>query len=144
MVEIFTTALLEARITAVPKTIPFRYSLVLTPEIKALIARKNALRRIAQRTKNSGDKRNYETHNSIVKDIYQDICTHSSIESENCAWQKNCYGVECWYDCAATHRQKIQIIHNKQLKIIMDRHWRHSTEALHEEAGVLSNLSKKS
>jgi hypothetical protein len=39
-------------------------------------------------------------------------------------------------DCAATHRSKIQIVQNKQLKIIMDRHWRHSTEALHEEAGV--------
>jgi hypothetical protein len=47
-----------------------------------------------------------------------------------------CYGVECWYDCAATHRRKIQIVQNKQLKIIMDRHWRHSTEALHEETGV--------
>jgi hypothetical protein len=47
-----------------------------------------------------------------------------------------CYGLECWFDCAATHRRKIQIIQNKQLKIIMDRHWRHSTEALHEEAGV--------
>jgi hypothetical protein len=57
---ILTTALLEARTTAVPKTVPFRYSLVLTPDIKALIARKNTLRRIAQRTKNSGDKRNYE------------------------------------------------------------------------------------
>jgi hypothetical protein len=34
------------------------------------------------------------------------------------------------------HRRNIQIIQNKQLKIIMDRHWRHSTEALHEEAGV--------
>jgi hypothetical protein len=40
MVESFTTALLEARTTTVPKTVPFRYSLVLTPEIKALIARK--------------------------------------------------------------------------------------------------------
>jgi hypothetical protein len=47
-----------------------------------------------------------------------------------------CYLVECWYDCAATHRRKIQIVQNKQLKIIMDRHWRHSTEALHDEAGV--------
>jgi Endonuclease-reverse transcriptase len=40
MIESFTTALLEARTTAVPKTVPFRYSLVLTPEIKALIAKK--------------------------------------------------------------------------------------------------------
>jgi hypothetical protein len=47
-----------------------------------------------------------------------------------------CYGVECWNGCAATHRRNIQIIQNKQLKIIMDRHSRHSTEALHEEAGV--------
>jgi hypothetical protein len=66
MVESFTTALLEAQKTAVPKTVPFRYSLVLTPEIKALIVRKNNLRPIAQRTKNRGDKRNYETLNSIV------------------------------------------------------------------------------
>jgi hypothetical protein len=34
----FTTALLKARTTAVPKTVPFRYSLVLKPEIKTLIA----------------------------------------------------------------------------------------------------------
>jgi hypothetical protein len=73
MVVSFTTAPLEAQTTAVPKTVPFRYSLVLTPEIKALIARKNTLRRIAQRTKNSGDKRNYETLNSIVKDVCQEL-----------------------------------------------------------------------
>jgi Reverse transcriptase (RNA-dependent DNA polymerase)/Endonuclease-reverse transcriptase len=47
-----------------------------------------------------------------------------------------CYGVECWYDCAATHRRKLQIIQNKQLKIIMNRHWRYSTAALHEETGI--------
>jgi hypothetical protein len=63
----------STRTTAVPKTVPFRYSLVLTPEIKALIARKNTLRRNAQRTKNSGDKRNYETLNSIVKDACQEL-----------------------------------------------------------------------
>jgi hypothetical protein len=73
VVESFTTALLEALTTAVPKTVPFRYSLVLTPEMKALIARKNTLRRIAQRTKNSGDKRNYEALNSIVKDVCQEL-----------------------------------------------------------------------
>jgi hypothetical protein len=47
-----------------------------------------------------------------------------------------CYGIETWFDCAATHRRKIQIVQNKQLKIILNRHWRHSTAALHEEAGV--------
>ena len=47
-----------------------------------------------------------------------------------------CYGIETWFDCAKTHRKKIQIIQNKQLKIILNRHWRHSTAALHEEAGV--------
>jgi hypothetical protein len=46
-VESFTAALSEARTTAVPKTVRFRYSLVLTPEIKALIFRKNTLRGIA-------------------------------------------------------------------------------------------------
>jgi hypothetical protein len=44
MVESFDTALLEAQTTAVPKTVPFRYSLVLTPEIKAIIARKKTKR----------------------------------------------------------------------------------------------------
>jgi hypothetical protein len=34
---------------------------------------KNTLRRIAQRTKNCGDKRNYETLNSIVKDVCQEL-----------------------------------------------------------------------
>jgi hypothetical protein len=46
---------------------------MLTPEFKALIARKNTLRRIAQSKKNSGDKKNYETLNSIVKDVCQEI-----------------------------------------------------------------------
>jgi hypothetical protein len=73
MVEGFTTALLEARTTAVQTTVPFRCSLVLTPEIKALIARKNTLRRIAQRTKNSGGKKELETLKSIVKDICQEL-----------------------------------------------------------------------
>jgi Reverse transcriptase (RNA-dependent DNA polymerase) len=46
------------------------------------------------------------------------------------------YGVETWHDCAATHRRKLQIIQNKCLKIINNRHWRYSTSALHDESGV--------
>ena len=56
-----------------------------------------------------------------------------------------CYGIEPWFDCAAGHRKKVQIFQNKQLKIILNRHWRHSTVALHEEAGIplIENFSKK-
>jgi hypothetical protein len=39
-----------------------------------------------------------------------------------------CYGVETWFDCAPTHKKKLQIIQNKCLKIIQNHHWRYSTE----------------
>jgi hypothetical protein len=47
-----------------------------------------------------------------------------------------CYGVETWFDCAPTHKKKLQIIQNKCLKIIQNRHWRYSTAALHEETNM--------
>jgi Reverse transcriptase (RNA-dependent DNA polymerase) len=47
-----------------------------------------------------------------------------------------CYGVETWYHCAYTHKKKLQIIQNKCLKIIMNRNWRYSTAALHEESNI--------
>jgi hypothetical protein len=46
------------------------------------------------------------------------------------------YGVETWFDCAPTHKKKLQIIQNKCLKIIQNRHWRYSTAALHEETNM--------
>ena len=78
---------------------------------------------------------------------------HSSTESRNYVFPTSCccikpilcYGIETWFDCAATHRRKIQIVQNKQLKIILNRHWRHSTVALHEEAGIplINDFGKK-
>jgi hypothetical protein len=56
MINTITTALLEARTAAVPKVRPFRYSLVLTPEVKSLITLKNTQRRIAQRSRNEQEK----------------------------------------------------------------------------------------
>jgi hypothetical protein len=47
-----------------------------------------------------------------------------------------CYEVETWYDCAATHKSKLQIIQNKCLKIIKHRHWRYSTFDLHQETNI--------
>jgi hypothetical protein len=47
-----------------------------------------------------------------------------------------CYGVETWYHCAYTHKKRLQIIQNKCLKIIMNRHWRFSTSTLHEETNI--------
>jgi hypothetical protein len=47
-----------------------------------------------------------------------------------------CYGVETWYNCAATHKKKHQIIQNKCLKIIKNRHWRYSTFDLHQETNI--------
>jgi hypothetical protein len=46
------------------------------------------------------------------------------------------YGVETWYNCAATHKKKLQIIQNKCLKIIENRHWRYSTFDLHQETNI--------
>jgi hypothetical protein len=47
-----------------------------------------------------------------------------------------CYGVETWFDCAPTHKKKLQIIQNKCLKIIENRHWRYSTATLHEDTDI--------
>jgi hypothetical protein len=56
-----------------------------------------------------------------------------------------CYDIETWFDCAATLRRKIQIVQEKQLKIILNRYWRHFTAALHEEACVplIENFGRK-
>jgi hypothetical protein len=49
---------------------PNRYCLtLLTPELRLRISRKNALRRIAQSTKNAGQIREFEIHNRLVRDI---------------------------------------------------------------------------
>jgi hypothetical protein len=47
-----------------------------------------------------------------------------------------CYGVEKWYNCAATLKKKLQIIQNKCLKIIKNRHRRYSTFDLHQETNI--------
>jgi hypothetical protein len=47
-----------------------------------------------------------------------------------------CYGVEAWFNCAITHKKKLQIMQNKCLKIIKNRHWRYSTFDLHQETNV--------
>jgi transposase len=61
--------------------------------------------------------------------FHSKYCTHSSIESQNCASQTSCYSTKFasgqfsatalsvgMIDCAATHRRHIQIIQNKQLE----------------------------
>ena len=77
MIDTFTAALLEARSAAVPKVRPFRYSLVLTPEIKSLITLKNTHRRIAQRTSNVNDIRRYNTLNRAVKKACEGLSNDS-------------------------------------------------------------------
>jgi hypothetical protein len=67
--------------------------------------------------------------------------TRFSIENRNyvCTINKSCirpilcYGVETWYNCAATHKKKLQ---NKCLKIIKNRHWRYSTFDFHQETNI--------
>ena len=45
------------------------------------------------------------------------------------------YGSPVWYKAAKCHLKKMQIIQNKCLKIINNRHWRYHTRELHDETG---------
>jgi hypothetical protein len=65
------------------------------------------------------------------------LCIHNKLLLyKTCIRPILCYGVETWFDCATTHKKKLQIIQNKCLKIIKNRHWRYSTDALHEETNM--------
>jgi Reverse transcriptase (RNA-dependent DNA polymerase)/Endonuclease-reverse transcriptase len=68
MIQDFTEAILEARSLSVPLVRPNRHSLTLTPELKFIISRKNAIRRIAQNTFNTAQIREYEIQNRLVRD----------------------------------------------------------------------------
>lgn len=46
------------------------------------------------------------------------------------------YGFPAWYDCAASHRRKIQIKQNRILKMMLNLDPCHSTEDVHEIANV--------
>lgn len=46
-----------------------------------------------------------------------------------------CYACPVWYKAANSHIKKLQIIQNKCLKIIHNKNWRFSSNALHEETG---------
>lgn len=46
------------------------------------------------------------------------------------------YGCPVWGKCAFTHRNKLQIIQNKCLKIIMNKPWYYSTRMLHSISNV--------
>lgn len=39
-------------------------------------------------------------------------------------------------DVAHTHKRKLQIAQNKTLKMILDVHWRTSTDLIHQETGI--------
>lgn len=45
------------------------------------------------------------------------------------------YGSPIWYKAANSHLKRMQVIQNKCLKMIHNKHWRHSTRALHDETG---------
>jgi hypothetical protein len=65
------------------------------------------------------------------------LCIHNKLLlCKTCIRPILCYGVETWFDCAPTHKKKLQIIQNKCLKIIKNRHWRYSTDTLHEETNM--------
>lgn len=46
------------------------------------------------------------------------------------------YASPSWGDCAATHLNRLQIYQNRILKMCLNRPFRHSTAAVHEEADV--------
>jgi hypothetical protein len=65
------------------------------------------------------------------------LCIHNKLLLyKTCIRPILCFGVETWFDCAPTHKNKLQIIQNKCLKIIKNRHWRYSTNTLHEETNI--------
>lgn len=45
------------------------------------------------------------------------------------------YASPVWYKAAKCHLKKMQIIQNKCLKMINNKHWRYSTQTLHNETG---------
>jgi hypothetical protein len=89
LVQNFTEAILEARSLSVHLVRPNRYCLTLTPELKLRISRKNALRRISQRTKNAGQIREFEIHNRLVRDM--------CVEFGNRAFEANCALWACYF-----------------------------------------------
>jgi hypothetical protein len=65
------------------------------------------------------------------------LCLHNKLLLyRSCIRPILCYGVETWFNCATTHKKKLQIIQNKCLKIIKNRHWRYSTFDLHQETNM--------
>lgn len=46
------------------------------------------------------------------------------------------YGFPVWYDCAQSHRNKIQVKQNRLLKMMLDLSPFHPTEEVHRLAGV--------
>ena len=48
------------------------------------------------------------------------------------------YGCQIWYGCAKTHLKKLQIIQNKNLKIIYNLPSRYPTDVLHSRANIKS------
>ena len=63
---------------------------------------------------------NFNNKNLIFKNIIRPTLT---------------YGCPLWYKAARTHLKKLQVIQNKCLKIINNKHWRFSTSLLHNETG---------
>jgi hypothetical protein len=57
--------------------------IVITPELRLRISWNNALRRIAQRTKNAGQIREFEIHNKLVRDMC--VGSETGPLMENCA-----------------------------------------------------------
>lgn len=62
---------------------------------------------------------NFKNKNLIYKSILRPTLT---------------YACPIWYTAAYCHRKRLQIIQNKCLKIINNKHWRYHTYLLHQEA----------
>lgn len=63
---------------------------------------------------------NYKNKNLIFKNVIRPTIT---------------YACPIWYKAAKTHLKKLQILQNKCLKIINNKHWRYSTQLLHSDTG---------
>lgn len=79
----------------------------------------------------------------VTRMLYSLLCRNSRLHTKNKLLLYKTvirplifYASPAWSTCAATHIKLLQRLQNRLLKMCLDRHWRHPTIELHDEAGV--------
>ena len=80
------------------------------------------------------------------------VCTQSKQQKfviQKCLMSNFNICMSIWYEAAKSNLKKLQIVQNKCLKIIYNKHWRYWTQLLHSETGYqriedfIKTLNKK-